>query len=239
MRLSLLFLLSIIFIPTLVSSQNEVSNPEKVKIPKEIGVNFGRYIRGEYGFNGFFKIRRKQLEPTRKGRETQKNYRFSGGYFIKKPKDDPRVSIFGDERYDSTYNQKETHSYFMFGLEQSFKKKRYSYWYGLQIGPYKNIVYDDNFTRDTRIIAGVPSNLEYTTKTNGNYIGAVLDLNLGYKYALTSKLNLGLELNMWFLTTIYRSYSTDTRGRSYDSQHTDMNAFFTLFPRSLFISYSF
>jgi hypothetical protein len=239
MRLSLLFLLAIIFIPTLVSSQNEVSNPEKVKIPKEIGVNFGRYIRGEYGFNGFFKIRHRQQNTSKKNWEKQVNFRFSGGYFVENSKNKASFNFLGDERYDSTFNQKDTHAYFLFGLEKSFKKEKHSYWYGVEIGPYNKNFTDNNFTRNTRVIAGASSTIEYTSITRGRSVGGILDLNFGYKYAFTSKLNLGVELNIWTRGVYTQKYYSDSKGLTHKFQLSELDRKLYLFPSSLFLSYTF
>jgi hypothetical protein len=241
MRLSLLFLLAIIFIPTLVSSQNEVSNPEKVKIPKEVGVNFGRYIRGEYGFNGFFKIRRKQLEPTRKGRETQKNYRFSGGFFLNKPADylykDNSISSSGSNQFTNfKYNQNEATVYLMMGLERNYIKKKSSYWFGFQVGPYyKKYAYS---SMSQSFIDGILQR-ERSSVTTGSALGWLIDSNFGYKYALTKHLNLGIELNFWMTAVYDKQIAVYNDGTVFDYNIYDIDGKFLLFPRSLFISYYF
>jgi hypothetical protein len=235
MRLIFLFLLFY----NIVFSQNAVTNDAiKPKLPREIGLNLGRYFFSEYGLNGFYKVRKSEKKSTKENWSLQTNYRFSGGYFIQNPENyirtDENISVRFHYR-DSVYSQKNTTGYLMIGLEKLRKHNEHSYWYGYQFGIYSarrtQLHSYQRFDGETLLVANRFSDIYKD-------LGFLIDLNSGYKYALTDRINLGIEFSFWWTTVYAYGISKDTLGNKTKSNSFNFDGRFNLM-NSVFVAYNF
>jgi hypothetical protein len=235
MRITFFFLL--LSLP--VFSQNPNVETSSPKPSQEIGLNLGQYFIGEYGINAFYKIRKKPLSPNKDGWERQMNYRFSGGFFYQSPDNKLNSDLFVAKQVyykDSIYQQKSNTAYLMMGLEKLMKHNRHSYWFGFQAGPFYS-----KFNRERlyQRFDGKEVLIKVQGIDNGQDFGWLIDLNTGYKFALTKNLAIGAEVNFWWKSLYTLGNSFTNIGTKYEVKSYNFNGDFHFLPSTLFMAYNF